>query len=106
MPAATANRTSVRWARWVRQATIAVATTITPTTTATQRCRTWALVSSVRVGKGVPPISGQSPKTSDEVMPPAVTFDPNISSANVDAAANVASSVKRWLAPRTGSRAG
>ena len=30
MPAATANRTSVGWARWVRQATIAVATTMIP----------------------------------------------------------------------------
>ena len=80
------------------------ATTMTPTTAATQRWRTWATVASVTAGKSVPFISGQSGKTSADAV--AVTCDPNSSSANVTPAVNAASSVNRWLAPRPPIRAG
>ena len=63
-----------------------------------------AAVTSVTAGRSVPPISGQSGKTSaDEV---AVTCDPNSSSAKVAAVVNAARSVNRWLAPRPPIRAG
>ena len=56
---------------------------MSPTMPATQRCRTWAEVTSVTGGNSVPPISGQSGKTSAESV--AVTCDPNSSRAKVDA---------------------
>ena len=62
--APTASRTRVGWSRCVRQATTASATTMSPTTAATQRCRTCAAVTSVTAGSSEPPISGQSGKTS------------------------------------------
>ena len=77
---------------------------MTPTTAATQRCRTWAEVRSVTGGTSVPPMSGQSGKTS--AVSVAVTCEPNSSSAKVAAAANAARSVNRWLAPRPPMRAG
>ena len=78
--------------RWPRRATI------TPTIAATQRCRTWAELTSVSGGTRVPPMSGQSGKTSAESV--AVTCEPKRRSANVVAAPKAASSVNRWLAPR------
>ena len=78
---------------------------MSPTTIATQRWRTCAVVmSDVSAGKNDPFISGQSTNTSAAFA--AVTFDPNISSANVATAANDASKVKRWLPPRPGMWAG
>ena len=55
-------------------------------------------------GNSDPFISGQSGKTSAASV--AVTCEPNSSSANVGRAANAASSVNRWLAPRPPIRAG
>ena len=64
----------------------AIATTMSPTTTATQRWRTCAGGrASVSGGTSVPPISGQSGKTSAASV--AVTCDPNSSSAKVATAA-------------------
>ena len=99
-----ARRTMAGWARSVRHATTAIASTISPTTTATHRCSTCAEVSSVSGGISVPPMSGQSGKMSAESV--AVTFDPKSSRANVASAPNAASNVNRWLAPRPPTRAG
>ncbi len=102
--APTARRTSTGRPCWVRQAATARPATITPTTAATQRWRTWVAVTSVNGGSSEPLISGQSGKTSADSL--AVTWEPNSSKANVATVANAASSVNRWLAPPTPSLAG
>ena len=102
--APTDSRTSVGRSRCVRQAASATATTIKPTTAATQRCRTWGPVTSVSGGTSVPPINGQSGKTRAESV--AVTCEPNSRRANVAAAAKAATSVNRWLVPCLGRSAG
>ena len=90
--------------RCVRHAISATAATISPTTTATQRWRTWAEVASVSGGNSEPFISGQSGNTYHWLV--AVTCDPNSSSANTVTAPSAATSVNRWLAPRPPIRAG
>ncbi len=65
--------------RCVRQAASAVAHTMTPTTAATHRCRTWALLASVSGGSSAPFISGQSGNTYHCEV--AVTCEPNRRSA-------------------------
>ena len=65
--------------RCVRHAASAVAHTMMPTTTATQRWSTWALLASVRGGITAPFISGQSGNTYHCEV--AVTWLPNSSSA-------------------------
>ena len=73
-------RRTIHWcARWVRHAASAVAHTMTPTTNATQRWRTWALLASVSGGNAAPFISGQSGNTYHCDV--AVTCEPNSSSA-------------------------
>ena len=74
-----ARRTTSGRARCVRQAASAVAHTMTPTTAATQRWSTWALLASVSGGK-----SGavhQRPVGEHDHCDVAVTFEPNSSSA-------------------------
>ncbi len=82
----------------MRQATTASAATTTATNAATQRCRTWAAVTSVIAGTSDPFINGQSGKTRAEAV--AVTCEPNSSNANVIPVVNAARRVNRWLAPR------
>ena len=77
--AARASRTRTGWRRWVRQAAKATAATISPTTTATQRWRTWLEVRSVSGGKSEPPMSGQSGKMRAASV--AVTCEPKRSRA-------------------------
>ena len=100
----TATRAIVGRSRRVRHATTASTATITPTTAATQRCRTCAEVASVRAGKSVPPINGQSGNTSAESV--AVTCEPKSRSAKVARVVKAASSVKRWLRPPPAAEAG
>ena len=77
---------------------------MSPTTAATQRCRTCAAVASVTAGNSVPPISGQSGKTSADAGRRHVR--PEQQQRERRAVANAASSVNRWLAPRPPIRAG